>query len=143
MRYSKEKKLLKRVKIPILEINIDKLIMLISVGLSIMTINTLFFSDRNIFYLRQQIDIKDSLEKQVNQLGEENKRLSDQIEYLQSDSFYIEKKARENLGLIRENEDIYVLVDYKPIEPKRDEVEKDRWIDKVLSKYRQFKLKDE
>lgn len=148
MRYSKEKKHSKRLNIslPKFEVGIDKVLVLTSFLLFLLLINTLFFSDRSIFVLKEKIELERSLQQQVNQLSEENKRLAAQLEYLKNDNFYIEKKAREELGLMREGEEVYVLVGYEPVKPK-EEISRSqqikRWIDEVIEKYRQIKEKYE
>lgn len=148
MRYSKEKKHSKRLNIglPKLEVGIDKVLVLTSFLLFLLLINTLFFSDRSIFVLKEKIELERSLQQQVNQLSEENKRLAAQLEYLKNDNFYIEKKAREELGLMREGEEVYVLVGYEPVKPKEEissSQQIKRWIDEVIEKYRQIKEKYE
>lgn len=148
MRYSKEKKHSKRLNIslPKLEVGIDKVLVLTSFLLFLLLINTLFFSDRSIFVLKEKIELERSLQQQVNQLSEENKRLAAQLEYLKNDNFYIEKKAREELGLMREGEEVYVLVGYEPAKPKEETSNSQqikRWIDEVIEKYRQIKEKYE
>lgn len=148
MQYSKEKRLSKRlsIKLPSFEVGIDKILVLTSFLLFLLMINTLFFSDRSIFVLKEKIELERSLQQQVNQLTEENKRLSAQLEYLKNDSFYIEKKAREELGLMREGEEVYVLVGYEPEKPQQETSHSQqirRWIDEIIDKYKQLKEKYE
>ncbi|MEZ0323450.1 MAG: septum formation initiator family protein [Hydrogenothermaceae bacterium] len=144
MQYSKEKRLSKKFKISLPKINVERVLTFTSIFMFLVVINTLFFSDRNIFVLKEKLEIKDSLENQVKQIEEENNKLSKQIEHLKTDNFYIEKKAREDLGLMREGEEVFVLSGYRPInKTDKSEKEEERWIDKVLAKYQQFKLKHE
>lgn len=145
MQYSKVKKHSKKLNIKFPEIGIDKLLPIAAILLFVLFLNTILFSDRNLFILKRKLELKESLQEQINHISQENKKLSSQIEYLKNDSFFIEKKAREELGLMREGEEVYILVDYKPVQPQKESSENnsDRWIDKVLAKYRQYRLKDE
>ncbi|MEJ5172649.1 MAG: septum formation initiator family protein [Hydrogenothermaceae bacterium] len=143
MQYSREKRLSKKFKITLPEVNVERVLTFTAVFMFMIVINTLFFSDRNVFVLKEKLEIKNSLENQVKQIDEENKKFSKQIEHLKTDSFYIEKKAREDLGLMREGEEVFVLAGYKPVNDKDRAKEEERWIDKVLGKYQQFKLKNE
>lgn len=145
MQYSKEKRLLKRlnIRLPNFEVGIDKVLTLTSLLLFLLFINTIFFSDKSIFVLKEKVELQHSLRQQVNQLSEENKKLSAQIEYLKNDNFYIEKKAREELGLMREGEEVYVLVGYKPVPQQQENPQEKRWIDQIIEKYTELKRKYE
>lgn len=144
MHYSKAEKRSRKLKISFSDIGVDKLLTIASALIFILFISTIFFSDKNIFVLKEKIELKNALEGQITQLSQENKRLHSQIEYLKNDNFFIEKKAREDLGLIREGEEIYILVGYKPQQRQQQtEYKDDRWIDKVIAKYRQYRLKDD
>lgn len=140
MRYSKEKKSLEKLNIglPKFEVGIDKVLVLTSFLSFLLFLNTLFISDKSIFVLKEKIELKQSLAEQVNRLSEENQKLSAQIEYLKNDNFYIEKKAREELGLMREGEVVYVLVGYQPVKPKQEtphSQQTNRWIDEIIGRY--------
>ena len=52
-----------------------------------------------------------SLLKQIEQLKKGNKELAQQIERLENDPLYIEKKARDKMGITKEGEIIYKVVD--------------------------------
>ncbi len=61
----------------------------------------------------QELRIKnDRLEERINVLGKENKRLEEEKLRLETDITYIEKKAREKLGVVRKGE--IVLKDTSP-----------------------------
>lgn len=138
MQYSKEKRRSRSfsIKFPDIVVSVDRIVALTYLPLLFVFFNTVFLSEESVFVLKEKIKLQRSLQKQIEQLSEENKKLSSQIEYLKSDSFYIEKKAREELGLMREGEEVYILVGYKPISPKpSEEISGERWIDKILSKY--------
>ncbi|WP_231475407.1 septum formation initiator family protein [Persephonella sp. KM09-Lau-8] len=115
----------------------DSVLLLITLGLFIYFSYILFFGDRNIFKLIQKERIKNNLEQEVSQLQLENKILQDTIDFLKSDRFFIEKKAREDLGLMKKDEEIYVIIDENAPKRKKEE----RWIDKVKRKYQEFKLR--
>lgn len=60
--------------------------------------------------LLRYIELKDkkrAIEAEILALAEENRMLKNQIELLRDDPFYIEKKAREDLGLARPDEFIF------------------------------------
>ena len=50
------------------------------------------------------------LTKQIQELEKDNDRLSEQIDQLENDPFYIEKKAREKMGVSKKGELIYKVV---------------------------------
>ncbi len=58
-----------------------------------------------------------SLDESIRELEETNKNLRREIEALQEDRFYIEKVARENLGLIKPGEIIYRIVSSSEFTP--------------------------
>ena len=50
------------------------------------------------------------LDEKIIELEETNENLRREIEALQEDRFYLEKVARENLGLVRPGEIIYKII---------------------------------
>ncbi len=52
---------------------------------------------------------KRDLEEKIISLEEENKKLVEYIDNLTNDPFYLEKIARENMGVAREGEVIYKI----------------------------------
>jgi cell division protein FtsB len=109
----------------------------------LLAIYTILFGENNIFKYFDKVKARNGLLSQVESLKSENKKLQRTIEYLQNDPFYIEKKARENLGLIKEHEEVYVLVNYKKLPTKDEEPEppnQTKWIDKIKEKYQEFKI---
>ena len=136
MQYLKEKRFTQN-SLNRLKPGVDSVLLLITLGLFIYFSYVLFFGDRNIFKLIQKERIKNNLEQEVNQLQLENKILQDTIDFLKSDRFFIEKKAREDLGLMKKDEEIYVIIDENAPKRKKEE----RWIDKVKRKYQEFKLR--
>ena len=109
----------------------------------LLAIYTILFGENNIFKYFDKVKTRNELLGQVESLKSENKKLQRTIDYLQNDPFYIEKKARENLGLIKEDEEVYVLVNYKKPQTKDEEPEPSnqiKWIDKIKEKYQEFKI---
>jgi Septum formation initiator. len=109
----------------------------------LLAIYTILFGENNIFKYFDKVKARNELLSQVESLESENEKLQRTIDYLQNDSFYIEKKARENLGLIKEHEEVYVLVNYKKLPTKNEEPEppnQTKWIDKIKEKYQEFKI---
>jgi cell division protein FtsB len=51
------------------------------------------------------------IESRIHTLEEENQRLQRQVTGLRSDSYQVEKLAREDLGLVRSDELIFEIVD--------------------------------
>jgi len=108
-----------------------------------LAIYTILFGENNIFKYFDKVKTRNELLSQVESLKSENKKLQRTIDYLQNDPFYIEKKARENLGLIKEDEEVYVLVNYKKPQTKDEEPEpsnQTKWIDKIKEKYKEFQI---
>jgi len=63
------------------------------------------------FTRMQDIKQKDlDYQKRIADLTEENKRLTEEKRKLEEDPEYLEKVAREKMGLIREGEVIYQLI---------------------------------
>jgi cell division protein FtsB len=51
-----------------------------------------------------------SLLKQIDKISKENESLAIQVERLESDPFYIEKRARDKMGVGREGEIRYKII---------------------------------
>jgi len=116
---------------------VDFILLLFSILLFSYFVFHIFFGEKNIFRLIQKEYYRENLTQEINQLTQENVNLKEKINYLQWDLFFIEKKAREDLGLAKEGEEIYIIVDnYEKINQGQK-----RWIDKILEKYQEFKLR--
>ena len=50
------------------------------------------------------------MEEENKKLAQENKRLEEEIKALEGDPFYIEKIAREELGMVKKGEVVYEIV---------------------------------
>ncbi|HJS59621.1 MAG TPA: septum formation initiator family protein [Vicinamibacteria bacterium] len=65
--------------------------------------------DRGFFYLFEQQRRADALHREVDDLKAENARLGSEIASLRSDPRAIERIAREELGLARPGETVFIL----------------------------------
>lgn len=76
--------------------------------------------------------------KQIEDIKKENQVLQEKIHDLKYDKYTIEKKAREDLGLMKDGEEIFVI-----IEDQKEKKEKsDKWIDKIKNIYKEYYLKN-
>ncbi|MFQ6067529.1 MAG: septum formation initiator family protein [bacterium] len=73
----------------------------------------LFWGAKSYYQVRQAQDQVRRVEQELNQLRLENKTLMEQVEKMK-DPFYLEKMAREKLGLAKKGEIIYKIVPSKP-----------------------------
>ncbi|WP_456466138.1 FtsB family cell division protein [Persephonella sp.] len=118
-------------------IGVDSVLLLFSLLFFLYFVYFVFLGERNIFRLIQKENYRSYLKSQITQLKDENRDLEEKKNYLKSDRFFIEKKAREDLGLVKEGEEIYIIVDGEKRKNKKEE----RWIDKVIQKYQEFRLR--
>jgi len=80
------------------------------------------FGSQGIMKVFQMNNRVDAMKKEIQLLEKENNRMRKEIHQLKTDPYYIEKLAREELGLVKPKEKIYEFVDEKEDEkkPKRD-----------------------
>jgi len=77
-----------------------------------------FFGDRGVLQLMAQRKKADALQRELQGLRAENLRLADEIVALRSDPRAIERLAREELGLARQGETVFILrEDQSPARP--------------------------
>ena len=116
-------------------ISVDSFLKLVFILLLFYTGASLLFGDKNIFSYINKLKQEKQLKAEIKKLGEKYVALLEKKRYLQQDIFYIEKKAREDLGLKKKNEDIYILVKK---EKKKDNItsKTQRWIDKIIKAYK-------
>ena len=74
--------------------------------LSLITYQTIF-GDKGLIHLNQLEEELNSIKKINNNHRLENKLLREEIDLLKYNNFYIEEKARKELGLIKNKEIIY------------------------------------
>ena len=74
----------------------------------------LWFGPSGVF-VSQQLKVKVAQEKElVSQLSERNQRLYDEVISLRENDEVVEGLARENLGLIKEDETFYLIIPARP-----------------------------
>ncbi|NPA53818.1 MAG: septum formation initiator family protein [Aquificae bacterium] len=115
----------------------ERILLLFTFFSLIYTSYILFFGKNNIFKYIEKERTKKTLQEEIIKLQKENELLRKEISFLRRDKFYIEKKAREDLGLVKEGDEIFIII------PKKRKVQEqeDRWIDKVIKKYQEFILR--
>ena len=59
------------------------------------------------------------IEEENKRLIQENKRLEEEIKALERDPFYIEKIAREELGMVKKGEIVYEIISSEPLKEKQ------------------------
>jgi cell division protein FtsB len=69
------------------------------------------FGDRGILQLLRQRERTEALARDIEQLREENRVLAEEIVALRQDPAAVERIAREELGLARPGESVFVLRD--------------------------------
>jgi cell division protein FtsB len=73
-----------------------------------------FFGDRGMLQLMAQRRKAELLQQEIQNLRGENQRLAEEIAALRSDPRAIERLAREQLGLARPGETIFVVREDRP-----------------------------
>lgn len=86
-----------------------RLVFLVSAVVTIVFLISYVFSDRGISQLHRAQQRVQQLERSVTELEAENRRLTEQLETLDKSTFPIEKIAREDLGMARPGETVYLL----------------------------------
>ncbi len=74
-------------------------VVLLAVGLAVFGVR----ESVHVFRMRQELG---TLERDVQALGARQKKLEEQAERLRNDPAYIEKLAREEMGMVREGETV-------------------------------------
>ncbi|HKC11970.1 MAG TPA: septum formation initiator family protein [Vicinamibacteria bacterium] len=74
------------------------------------------FGDRGILHLVAQRERAESLRREIEELRGENGRLAAEIVALQTDPRSIERLAREELGLARPGETVFLIPEEEPSE---------------------------
>ena len=86
-----------------------KAVTLLSGVLTIVFLVSFFFSDRGIAELQEARRTVSELQSDIAKLEAENARLKAEIESAKSSTFAVEKIAREDLGMSKEGEVVYML----------------------------------
>src|SRR6201995_4060682 len=84
-------------------------VLLLSGALTIVFLISFVFSDRGISDLQQSRRRVAELHSEITQLARENVRLQAEIESAKKSTFSVERIAREDLGMARKGEIIYML----------------------------------
>jgi cell division protein FtsB len=77
------------------------------------------YGDHGLIHLLRMRGEQSELEHTAFDLQQQNEHLRERIRRLQSDDHYIEKLARERLGLVRKGEIMYRLTGPPPAAPVR------------------------
>ena len=65
------------------------------------------FGEKGVVRLVKLMREREALQAEVQQLKDDNQRLRQEIDALRSDHRYLEKLARRELGMVREDEIVY------------------------------------
>ena len=68
-----------------------------------------FAPDRGIFDMVRTREKIEQLRKENRRLAEENKALQEEISRLKDDPTYLEERARNEYGMLKENEVLYIF----------------------------------
>jgi cell division protein FtsB len=86
-----------------------KAVMLLSGVLTVIFVISFVFSDRGISELQRSRRRVDALRSDIHSLEVENARLRNDIESVKRSTFAVERIAREELGMARKGETVYML----------------------------------
>ena len=86
-----------------------KAVMLLSGVLTVVFLISFFFSDRGIAELQHARQRVDGLHADITRLNSENARLRSEIESVKKSTYAVERIAREDLGMSKKGELIYML----------------------------------
>lgn len=84
---------------------------IILIGLILLVWYFALFGEKGVIKIIQLKRERDRIIADVNRMQEENKRLQEEIRRLREDSRYLESVARRDLGLIKENEILFIFED--------------------------------
>ena len=102
----------------------------------------IFFSEKNIFNLAKKIQYKEDLVKENSKLKEEIESLKKKKIYLKSDITYIEKRAREDLGLTKNGEIIFIVPEEEVKKEVKKQEEGKRWIKRIVEQFKEKEIKN-
>ncbi|HUO83719.1 MAG TPA: septum formation initiator family protein [Thermoanaerobaculia bacterium] len=88
-----------------------RLVVLLSIVLTIVFVVSFVFSEEGIAELQRAQKRVSDLDREVERLRSENERLRRELETLRSSTYAYEKIAREDLGMAKPGETVYVLPD--------------------------------
>ena len=93
-----------------------KVVALLSGVLTIVFVISFFFSQEGISELQQARQRVAAIQQDIERLRAENLKLAEQINNLRNSTFSVEKIAREDLGMAKQGEIVYVVEDDDKIE---------------------------
>lgn len=88
-----------------------RVVLLVSAVLTIVFLVSFVFSEEGISELDKSRRNVQRLEEEIHRLETENARLRQQLRTLDESTFPIEEIAREDLGMAKEGETVYVIED--------------------------------
>ncbi|HXI14645.1 MAG TPA: septum formation initiator family protein [Thermoanaerobaculia bacterium] len=88
-----------------------KAVLLLSGVLSIVFLVSFVFSEEGIAELRRARGRVESLRSEIHHLEQENGRLTREIESINRSTFAVERIARQDLGMAKPGEIVYMLPD--------------------------------
>jgi cell division protein FtsB len=88
------------------------------VGLIVLVWFFALFGEKGVIKIIQLRRERNKILADVNRIQEENKRLQEEIKRLREDPRYLESVARNDLGLIKENEILFIFEDKGVIKEK-------------------------
>ena len=86
-----------------------RVVVLLSAVLLVLFLISFYFSDRGISELQYSRKRVDSLRTDIHRLEVENARLHVEIESVRQSTFAVERIAREDLGMSKKGEIVYML----------------------------------
>jgi cell division protein FtsB len=98
-----------------------KAVMLLSGVLTIVFLISFFFSKEGISELQRARQRVAVLQQDIERLRTENQQLAEQVHNLRNSTFSVEKIAREDLGMAREGEIVYVVEEEERNDKLRNE----------------------
>jgi cell division protein FtsB len=86
-----------------------KVIVLLSSVVTIVFLISFFFSEQGISELQRSRNRVNDLKAEIHRLELQNQRLKNEIESMKRSTFAVERIAREDLGMSRPGETVYML----------------------------------
>ena len=88
---------------------LEKVLMLFTALLGLILVALAVFGNNGIITYTQLHQNYHEMELRVEELNRENKRLAEEISGLRNDPFIIERIAREDLGMVKPGEVLYLV----------------------------------
>ena len=94
-----------------------KIVVMLSSVLTIVFLISFFFSDQGMSELQRSRKRVQDLRGNIQRLQTENQRMTAEIDSLKKSTFAVERIAREELGMSKPGEVVYMLPKKKPAQP--------------------------